>query len=58
MNVTRREPSEADLRKMDHEQIDALAREIRNAKILSESQYNILEEQMRRDVQRRVRREI
>ena len=56
MSVTKQEPTATDPRKMDDEQLDALAREAHNTEVLSDYQYSILEEQMERCVQRRARR--
>ena len=47
-----------DPREMDSEQLDALAQEALGAEVLSEYQYRILEEQMNRDMQSRVKRRV
>ena len=58
MSVTKREQPVTGPSKMDSEQLDALAQEILGAEVLSEHQYSILEEQMDRDMQLRVKRRI
>ena len=58
MSVTKQKQPVTDPRKMDSEQLDALAQEALDAKVLSEYQCRILEEQMERDMQSRVKRRI
>ena len=56
MSVTKQEPPVSDPRKMDYEQLDALARESLDAEVLSEYQCSVLEAYLEQERRRRVER--